>query len=249
MEKTIKLKEIDHTKENVDEAIGMTEEEFSQCIKEITSYPDSMFKEKVDKLLGFKREEIIEAIKNSGSEIESIVSLWQGRKEEITLYEFTLTLVLIRKTIIEQRKESLGHSPGEQLMRIVTSLSEKVINESAESANNKLKNLIEENGTKVLENTPACEKWKKEHNNSSEGCPGHLGCAKLYILTDLLGYLSSHPARFAKNPIQNAIWVNAVVETFTIVTKILAAKDLDELDKNLKDVGIVQERKTEIRAG
>jgi hypothetical protein len=241
MEKIIKLKAIDHTKKTVNEAIGVTKEELRQCAKEVLDYPAFVFDKEAGKL-GFKKEEIIEAIQNHGTTTKSIVSLWQGKKEEITLHEFVLTLVLAKRTVEEYEEESPA-----QFMQMFDRLTNRMIGESVDNIKTSLEKLIKESGTEVLLDTPACEKWKKEHNGNSKGCSGHLGCTKLSILTDVIDQLSSRPARFAENPIENAFWLNAIVRAFVIATKVLAAKDLDELEKNLEDVEMIQKKKTEIK--
>jgi len=141
-------------------------------------------------------------------------------------------------------------SPQRKLVEMLGTLVKGVFEETIDQIEAKLIKLISENGTEVLARTPECAKWKKEHNNSSEGCPGHFGCEKLYLIWDLLLQLSSHPAHACRNSLESLIWLNVVVDAVSIITKILSARDNEELKKNLKSIGVIfVEQKTEIEVG
>jgi len=149
--------------------------------------------------------------------------------------------------------EKLGSeddSPQRKLVEILGMLAKEAVGEAIDQINAKLVKLVSENGTKVLAHTPECAKWRKEHNDSSEGCPGQMGCEKLHLIWDVLIQLNSHPARACRNSLESVIWLNVVVDAMTIITKILSAKDHDELKNNLKALGVIfAEQKTEIEIG
>jgi len=254
MERIINLKKIDRGKSYIHEALNVPKEELHQCIIEVRNYPDSVFNPEAGKL-GFTEEEILIAEKNYHKITELVAALWQGKKEEITIREFVLTMVMIEKTLAnaQHEEESLEDSSGDETMKILSELLEnsgligKVVNKSVDRVTERLMKLVKESGAEILRDTPACEQWKKEHDSDSRGCPGYLGCAKILILRELLFQMSSHPTRFAESKIQNAIWLEALSETLVAATKILAAKDINELERFLEELNPTSKQKTKIK--
>lgn len=130
----------------------------------------------------------------------------------------------------------------DRLFEIIGLLVGKAMDEALNQIRSKVQKLIKEHGTEVLTDTPACEKWRKEHGENEEGCPGYLGCLKQKIIMDLLIQLGSNPPR-GDNPIQLILWMNAVVDTVEIIMKILEIQSLEELRGSFKKLGIVEVKK------
>jgi hypothetical protein len=205
-------------------------EEFENLIKTLAAYPEPFFEEEMIKL-EFKKEELAEAIEESDNDVQAVVSLWQKRRkrEEITLKEFVVTLLLLRR--MERDIEAKGlEQAKEQLLEILSRVVDMRIDQVVSNASK----LVEENGTQVLLGTDQCKKWKKEHNGSSEGCPGKFGCDKIGLILQVLKALGSYPMR---NTAEQISWQNAGVDTIRIVIRILQAKDLSALDKILEELG------------
>ena len=155
---------------------------------------------------------------------------------------------LVVRPVKKMEGEESDESPqAQQLVQLLEALTEVAIGKAAQSVQMKLIKLIKASGTEVLLGTPECEKWRREHDNNSKGCPSLLGCEKVHIIMEVVQQLSSNPARACEHPIQTAMWLNAVIDAVAIIIKVLEARDFQGLKKSLKELGVIfVEKKTEI---
>jgi len=230
MEKMIDLDKIDHTKRTCFEAVGVSKEEYDRCRDEITSGHPSKTNAEIERL-GFSKGEIREAIKNarrnSDPESKVVTTLWKKRgRKEISLKEFISTMALVR------RKEIFGGIA--ELLEMLTQ-SRRATEELSDKTREKIINLIEDCGTKVMVGTPFCAQWKEEHEGSSRDCPKELGCTKLYLIVETLGaMMTSQPMRI-RTPLDEHLWVSVTIEGIKVIFKILKAQSIKEIEE-LKEV-------------
>jgi hypothetical protein len=109
-EKKIDLKKIDHSKDKISEALGISQEEFRLAMKEV--FP-SIGNAAAKIIKNFSMEELSEAIERYSLYSEAIVFLWSKKKRTyLTLEEFVATLFVLQR--LKELKEKL-----ENIVRMV----------------------------------------------------------------------------------------------------------------------------------
>jgi len=215
-ERQIQFNEIDHSKEYLYDAIGITLEELEKYEKEVSN--DST--ETLMMKLGFTEKEIIEALEETQTLSEIIVLLWEARgKKEVSVKKYIATAVLIakmgRKIEKEKIRAFLSSLPERtQTMQVIkVDIDEK-----------KAIELIKSHGTEIWAGNQKCKEWKKKHG-SSKGCPSELGCHKLLLIIHTVEMANMWNPTSFQDFLERDMWIK------TTIKQILEAKNLKTLDK------------------
>jgi len=228
MERTIYLNRIDHTKKSLAEALGVPKEELENRLREAEEESPLKTEAEIENL-GFSKEELEGAITKSKTFSEILANLWKKRgREEISLKECAYTLIIVNKEIASSRDERSKVSGIEEF--IETAIVPRIESEIRK----RIIKLLKDHGTEVLVGTSHCDQWKKEHDESSEGCPSALGCAKFALLCDTIEAIVVSQPKPIRNRLDYLRSIDMTINGITVILKILEAKNLKDLD-DLKD--------------
>jgi len=199
-EKKIPLDRIDHTKQEINEAIGITRLELLESVQEISSKdnPETLIKK-----LGFSIEEILVALNNAQKVSKAIEVLWKSRgRKEISLREFIQTFILINT--VKESPEMLALM-GKKLLLY------------------ELVELVKSHGNQVLIDTPDCGRWTKTHRNC-KGCPSEIGCKKINLITRCLDVKTKYQPKSFEDFLAMEKWIRERID------EILKATDINQLE-------------------
>lgn len=202
MEKKIPLDKIDHTKEELNETIGLSKLEFRENLYRIyqKETPETLIEK-----LGFSIEEIVKALNNSRKFSEAIQFLWRNKgRKEISLREFLETAVLLK---------GIRESPE----IIVPSLA-------IEQIHQKIKELVETHGNQVSIDTDECKRWIEKNQNCKD-CASEIGCLKFVMINHCLLVRAQYTPKSFEDFLSMEKWIRETID------KILKAKTIDELNK------------------
>jgi len=242
-ERMIDLGKIDHGQQYFHDAIGIPFEEYERCFQEISNYKPLRIQMELDKL-GFSKEEIVKSSKNAQYDSEAVMELWKRRgREKISLKEFILTVKLVQKAyrekgilgILEIKTIEIEGSEGILKRTAIDKINEGLI----ERTRKRVIEFVRDRGIQVWKGTASCDKWLSEHG-TSRGCPSELGCAKAILIMNVVIKMTQDQPRSLKNFVEIHLSINMTIAGMELITEILAAKSLKELEKNLKKL---QEKK------
>jgi hypothetical protein len=230
MERTIYLNRIDHTKESLAEALGVPKEELKNRLREVEEESPLKTETEIENL-GFSKEELEEAITKSKSKTfsEILANLWKKRgREEISLKECAYTFIIVKKEIASSRDERSKVSGTEEFIETV------IVPRIESEIRKRIIKLLKDHGTEVLVGTSHCDQWKKEHDESSKGCPSALGCTKFALLYDTIEAIVVSQPKPIRSRLDYLRSIDMTINGITVILKILEAKSLKDLD-DLKD--------------
>ncbi len=140
--------------------------------------------------------------------------LWRNiDREEISIKEFLLTIIALRK--IDKEREEIQL----YLRNRTNSIQE---GGRAPFDADRIKKMIEDNGDQVMIVQPQCFNWLRNHKNSKD-CPYELGCAKLTFIMRALAARRRYEGKSLLDNMKTEEWLKEKVE------EILSKKTLEEL--------------------